>query len=303
MKGIITEIQRFSLRDGPGIRTTVFFKGCNMACAWCHNPETLGVRPQRMSYPDRCIGCGACIAVCPTLDRAEMYTGSGANVLTNPRCTDCGACVRVCHSGAIQMAGAEMTVGQVMEEIVQDKAYYLQSGGGVTLSGGECTVQMGFLLALLAACRDEGIQTAIETNLLLPWAQLGPALALLDLVMFDIKLMDPGAHRKWTGAGNETILSNARRVAEGRFPYIVRTPLVPGVNDSEAEIAQIAGFLGSLSRAPEYYELLRFNPLGAGKYGALGLDDPFAGARPQDMELAERLKAAAESGGLPVRIE
>ena len=186
MKGIITEIERFALKDGPGIRTTVFFKGCNMACKWCHNPETLSVRPQLMIYPDKCIGCGACVEACRA--GARTLGKNGALQYDRTACKHCGACAANCFSGALVMSGKEMTVEEVMEEILQDRAYYRNSGGGVTLSGGEVSTQPGFALELLQALKKEGISTAIETNLHAPWSVYERMLPFLDLVMFDIKI-------------------------------------------------------------------------------------------------------------------
>ena len=186
MKGIITEIERFALKDGPGIRTTVFFKGCNMACKWCHNPETLSVRPQLMIYPDKCIGCGACVEACRA--GARTLGKNGALQYDRTACKHCGACAANCFSGALVMSGKEMTVEEVMEEILQDRAYYRNSGGGVTLSGGEVSTQPEFALELLQALKKEGISTAIETNLHAPWSVYERMLPFLDLVMFDIKI-------------------------------------------------------------------------------------------------------------------
>lgn len=165
MKGMIADIQRFSLKDGPGIRTTVSMKGCNLKCKWCHNPETFSIRPQRMVYPDLCIGYGACRNVCSTLCMKD-------SIFENSNCIDCGLCAGRCYAGALRMSGCEMTTRQVVEEIVQDLPYYTRSGGGVTFSGGECTLQFDFLKDMICACRDRNIATAIESNLLLPQDKL-----------------------------------------------------------------------------------------------------------------------------------
>lgn len=265
MKGIVTEIERFSLRDGPGIRTTVFLKGCNMRCKWCHNPETLQVAPQLLHYPEKCLGCGAC---------ADQ-----------------------CFSGALVLSGKEMDTEEVMAEILQDLPYYRNSGGGVTLSGGEVTCQPDFALELLRACRRQGIPTALETNLLAPWAVYEKLLPELDLLMFDVKVYDEEKHKKWTGVSNRAILENARKAAES-LPYLVRTPVIPGVNDTAEEIGAIAGFVHSLGGDLQYYELLRFNPLGEGKYTALDMANDFAGVRPGPEADTEPLAQAAREAGL-----
>lgn len=294
MKGIITEIERFALKDGPGIRTTVFFKGCNMHCRWCHNPETLRTAPQLLQYEAQCIRCGMCAQVCPT---GARRVENGALRFDRALCTECGRCAASCFSGALVMSGKEMDLEEILSEVRQDIPYYRNSGGGVTLSGGEASFQPEFALALLKALRKEGISTALETNLLAPWEVYGKLLPELDLLMFDIKLFDSALHRAWTGVGNETILENARRAA-GSVPYIVRTPVIPGVNDREEEIFSIADFIRGLGGNLLYYELLRFNPLGEGKYGALRMQNDFAGMRPGSERDTERLAQAARAAGL-----
>lgn len=294
MKGIITDIERFALKDGPGIRTTVFFKGCNMHCKWCHNPETLRSSPQLMQYEDKCIGCGMCVKQCPT---GARFIEDGKLCFDRERCNTCGACASACFSGALVQSGKEMSVEDILSEVRQDIPYYRNSGGGVTLSGGEVSVQPEFALELLRALRKEGISTALETNLLAPWVVYQKLLPELDLLMFDIKLFDGAAHRKWTGVGNETILENARRAA-GEIPYLVRTPVIPGVNDNEQEIASIADFIKGLGGELQYYELLRFNPLGESKYTALRLENDFAGVRPGSESDTEQLARAARAAGL-----
>ena len=296
MTGIITDIQRFSLKDGPGIRTTVFFKGCNMACRWCHNPETLAFAPQLLHRPGSCIHCGVCAAACPT---GALQIKEGEVMLNRQRCKQCGACADVCFSGALEMSGQSMDTEAVMAQVRQDADYYRGSGGGLTLSGGEVTVQAAFAKALLTAAKGEGIHTAIETNLLADWAVYADLLPLTDLVMADIKLMDGEAHQCWTGVGNARILENLTRLAESGKPYILRTPVIPGVNDSPAAIGEIAEFVCKLS-PPLYYELLLFNPLGESKYTALQMENPFAGARPAAD--TDSLLAAARAAGCELRM-
>ena len=271
--GIITDIQRFSLNDGPGIRTTVFFKGCNIACDWCHNPESISPKPELMRYGQKCIGCG--------------------------RCEDAAA---PCFSGARKWAGREVTVRNVMAEVMQDADYYITSGGGVTLSGGEPMLQPDFAAELLHACVGEGIQTAIETNLYYDFSILEKMLCDLTLIMCDMKVFDDKKHRKSTGAGNGLILENLRLLGRKDIRYVIRTPVIPGLNDSEEEICAIASFISQREQKPLYYELLNFNPLGAGKYEALGIVSKYAGTRPLSKGRMQELAEAASKHGITVRV-
>ncbi len=294
---IVSSIQRFSVHDGPGIRTTVFFKGCNLRCQWCHNPEAIVPDRQMQFFADRCIGCGACLAVCAR--QAHRLT-NGARQFDRASCTACGSCANVCYPKAMLPAGREMTVVQVMKEIVADKKFYENSGGGVTLSGGEPLAQLESALAILTACKADRIHTAIETNLAWPWPHVAATVPWTDLFMVDLKMMDGSAHERWTGASNEEILGNARRLSAEGVPMIVRTPVVTGVNASTDQIGRIADFVASLGTAL-YYELLPYHPLGTDKYAALGMDRPARELdRPANGEMA-RLVAEARMRGIEVR--
>lgn len=293
MYGMITDIQRFSLNDGPGIRTTVFLKGCNLHCAWCHNPETIRKKNELMVYPANCIGCGHCVPVCPSGARS---IAAGVLQFDRTRCTACGACAAVCFPGALKMAGRSVSVVEVMGEILQDRAYYADSGGGVTLSGGELFCQAEFADALIDACREEKIPVAVETNLNWQFESVRPILEKLDLIMFDVKIFDSVEHKRWTGVENAELLDNARRLDTLDRPLIARTPLIPGATDSAENIRAIAGFLRNF-RNLRCYELLNFNPLGESKYRALEEKNPFVSARPLKPEALNRLREAAESAG------
>ncbi len=296
---VLTGIQRFSLNDGPGIRTTVFFQGCNMRCAWCHNPETYQPAPQPMLYLMKCIGCGQCFKACPT---GAQQIADGIHSIDRNACTNCGACADVCFSGAIEMSGKTYSVEQVMREILQDRLYYEESGGGVTFSGGECTLQDEFLLELARACRAQGIRTALETNLYLPFERLSPVLSEMDLIMFDIKLFDDAKHREYTNVGNTLVLENAQKADALGVPMIARTPLIPGVTNTAANIQAILDFLAPF-RNVQLYELLNYNPLGGSKREALGMDNPFAGARPLCPEALAQLEQSLHiPEGLAFRI-
>jgi pyruvate formate lyase activating enzyme len=266
IKGLIADLQRCSVHDGPGLRTTVFVKGCQLCCAWCHNPETISFQPEEMRYPDKCIGCGEC---------------------------DKG-----CFSGARVICGKEMTVSEVMEEVLQDKPYYGKDGG-ITISGGEPLCRPAFTEALISECRRQGIHTAVESNLCLPADRVIPILKQCSLVMADLKLWDEEAHIKWTGSPNGYAKENFRSAAEIGIPMILRTPVVPGVNDSEDEIRSIARFAAGL-KSLLYYELLAYHPLGVGKAEALGRPQQrFPQPSKEDML---RLAAIAADEGLKVTV-
>jgi len=297
--GILTGIQRFSLNDGPGIRTTVFFQGCNMHCVWCHNPETIPMKPKLMFYPLKCVGCGACIHVCPT--GAQTLCG-GEHKIDRSKCVSCGKCVENCFSSALVMSGRAYTVDEVLSEVLQDREYYVQSGGGVTFSGGECTLQSGFLIELAKACRANGIAAALETNIDLPFEKLQPIFSEMDLIMFDLKLADSAAHETWTGMKNERVKENILQTNRLGIPMIARTPLIPGATDTVENIQAIIDFLAPLEHVT-LYELLNFNPLGGSKMDALGEENPFACTKPLKKDaLNELTEALTIPDGFTVRI-
>jgi pyruvate formate lyase activating enzyme len=239
-----------------------------------------------------------CAAVCET---KAMTLAEGVLAYSRELCTNCGRCAKECFSGALDIAGKEMSVEEVMREVVQDIAYYHNSGGGLKVGGGEVICQSRFAYALLSAAKEAGILTAIETNMHADWSEYERLLPVLDLVMLDIKLSEEEAHRHWTGASNRKLLENIRKLAGTGMPMIIRTPVIPGINDSAEEIGSIAALIRELKYVV-YYELLLFNPLGESKYDALEINNEFAGARPQDAERQAALREAAEKAGVPVRI-
>ena len=266
--GMVTDIQKFSLHDGPGIRTTVFLKGCNMRCAWCHNPETWHPAPELMFTASRCIGCGACYRACPTgaLKRTDRKTRRFLPEL----CTNCGACAEVCAPAALRMTGRRVTVEEVLRSAELDTAYYRESGGGVTVSGGEPLMQSDFVAALLGACRAAGLDTAIESNLSLPWKTAEKVLPHLDRLYCDVKLMDDGAHMLYTGVSNRGVLENLERIAAEypALPVTVRTPMIPGITDSDENVRAVARWLAE-HLPGAVYELLNYNPLAEAKFQQL----------------------------------
>ncbi|MFH0991470.1 MAG: glycyl-radical enzyme activating protein [bacterium] len=310
MTDVIFHIQRFSLHDGPGIRTSVFLKGCPMRCLWCHNPEGQNSQPEIRYFPDRCIACGNCAAACP-YHAHEMTDGN--HVFLRERCEVDLSCVETCYSQAIQLNGRCMTIEEVMEEIVRDQAFYNASGGGVTLTGGEPAMKGDFIRTLLQLCKERGIHTAIETCGEYPWAALEELLPFIDLLMMDIKQIDASKHQMITGKSNRRILSNARRLASTNKPIIFRTPVVPTVNDSEEDIRKIASFIQELIEGRKknvipqngnntiQYELLAFHKLAADKYLSLGLTDLASAIEPPTKEKMTELVRIVQQYGIEAR--
>ena len=251
-KAMIFDIQRNSFVDGPGIRTTVFFKGCNLRCKWCHNPESQSFDKQMMFYKDKCTGCGKCREVCP-------------NHLQS--CDFCGKCELYCPADARKVCGREYTPAEVFAEVIKDKAFYDNSGGGVTFSGGECMLQLDFLCEILEKCKSAGIHTAVDTAGNVPWESFEKILPFTDLFLYDIKAFDAELHRKGTGVSNELILENLKNLS-GRADIIVRIPVIGGYNDNDEEIRQIADFLRQIKIIKA--ELLPYHAMGEHKYTALG---------------------------------
>lgn len=295
MKHLVTDIQRFCLSDGPGIRTVVFFKGCNLRCTWCHNPETLSFDKDLMFYPAKCIGCGKCFSACPS---GAHKVVDGKHVIDRELCTNCGACAAVCYAEALVMSGKEMSVEDIMAQVRQDKPYYETSGGGVTLSGGEVLCHLPFAIELAKACKAEGISVAIETNLSLPYEQIKPLLDEVDVVMADLKLFDEEAHERYTGKSSATVKDNLARITD--HPLIVRTPLIPDVTATKENLLAIAASLVGKENLI-YYQLLNFNPLGGTKYQSLDAENAFANARPYTAEEMEGFGAML--AGLPIKVK
>ncbi len=295
MRGLVSDIQRFSLEDGPGIRTTVFLKGCNMNCLWCHNPESISAkRPDIMFYPDKCISCYKCTTAC--LCKAHKKIDNSHRFFPN-LCVHCGRCADVCFARALVKAGERMRVEDVLFEILQDRDYYFDSNGGVTLSGGEVFMQRDFAIEIVNRCREEGIKTAIETNISFPFDYMTPLLNEVDYVMCDIKIMDDKEHKKWTGIGSHIVIENIKRLDEMRKPYALRTPLIPGATDSDDNISQIGEFVATLNNV-RLWELLNYNPLGNSKYEALGTRSVFQDTKSLGKKRLEELGILAEKTSL-----
>lgn len=273
---MITEIQRFSLSDGPGIRTVVFFKGCNMKCSWCHNPETILKSPELHFYESKCIGCKKCFEACA--QKAHIIV-DGVHKIDRNLCISCGKCANVCYAEALVMSGKIYTADEVLNEILQDKEYYKDSGGGVTISGGEVLCQKDFALEIINKCRENNISVAIETNLYGQFDNISDVLCSVDLIMCDIKLMDDIKHIKYTGVSNKKILENIKKIDDLGIPIIIRTPLIPSVTDDENNIISIINYIKPLKHLVRY-ELLNFNPLGSTKYKSIDKENKFEKCMP-----------------------
>jgi pyruvate formate lyase activating enzyme len=306
-KDLVFHIQRFSIHDGPGIRTTIFLKGCALGCFWCHNPEGRHPFLELQYFPSRCIACGECVRVCPS---SAHEIADGVHQFLRDRCTTHGACVDVCCSGALEMNGRIMTADDVMREILQDRAFYLSSGGGVTLSGGEPGLNARFSSEILRRSKEEGLHTAVETCGYCSPEALRTLIPLTDLFMMDLKLMTAEKHAEATGNTNERILANARMLAMTDKPLIFRTPVVPTVNDGGAEFAGIVGFVRDLmalrsahgNTATISYELLAFHKLGSDKYASLGMEYKASHIEPPTKEQMNTLLGIAGNAGIDARI-
>lgn len=281
-KGIVFHIQRFTIHDGPGLRTELFLKGCPMRCRWCSNPEGWVPHMQVGVYPTKCIShkkCGACEEICPQAGALQFSRGKLVSIQRS-LCTDCLACYEECPSDALKQWGKYMSVEECMKEIVRDKAYYERSGGGVTLSGGEPLVQSDFAAALLEACKQEGIQTCCESTFYADWEEIEKILPHTDILISDVKHMDSAMHKHYTGVPNEKILANLEQLAGQGREMILRLPVIPGINDDAKNIQATADFiLHRMGGRIRTLQLLSFMRLGEEKYASLGIPYPMEGLR------------------------
>ena len=297
--GVIFHIMRFSVHDGPGIRTAVFFKGCPLGCWWCHNPESQSFEPEILYSPDRCRLCGDCAAACPhgAIERTgERMTVSGD-------CRLCGTCVDACGADARSVAGRTMTVTEIMAEIERDVVFFDESGGGVTFTGGEPLGQPELLEALLARCRERRIHTTIETCGAAARESVLRIGGKADLILYDLKMLGPGRHAQFTGAPNRNILENLEALVAAGRPVTVRIPVVPGINDSAADVRAACDYLAKLSRLRlTRVELLPYHRAGTEKYRRLGreyvMEPTAAPAHAAMLGIAAEMEAA----GIPVKI-
>ncbi|MBT9776712.1 glycyl-radical enzyme activating protein [Clostridium sp. MCC353] len=304
-RGTVFNIQKFSIHDGPGIRTTVFLKGCPLRCKWCHNPESNESCPQLMFHSKLCTGCGNCVAVCPE-QCISIVSGTGKSYTDFSRCRNCGACASelICEHGARSLAGHETTAEEIVAEAIKDKIYFKASGGGVTFSGGEPLMQPHFTAQALRKCREAGISTAVETCGFASWNMAELVFKEADYILYDIKHMDSETHKALTGVGNEQILENLNKaVKELNKRVWLRLPLIKGVNDSAGEIEAVARLAESLGGMVEQIWLLPYHNLGLSKLEALNMpDQEMKQFQAPEQEELERMAKVLEVAGAGVKI-
>ncbi|MBM4083427.1 MAG: glycyl-radical enzyme activating protein [Planctomycetes bacterium] len=297
MEGLIFDIKKFAVHDGPGIRTTVFMKGCPLRCKWCHNPESLKPKPEIVFFANKCIGCGRCFKACTT---GALSVNGKARKHDRAKCVVCGKCAEACYAEAQVMEGKRMTVEAVLTEVEKDKPFYDNSGGGVTVSGGEPMLQHEFVLAFFKRCKERGLHTALDTSAHCAWERLAATLPYLDLILLDMKDMDSERHKRFTGVGNELILENARKLSREKVTITVRIPVIPTYNDRLDNMRAIAAFFRPFPNV-DCCELLPYHRLGESKWERLELHYELKGIQPPTEEQLKALRAPFEEAGLKVR--
>jgi pyruvate formate lyase activating enzyme len=295
--GIIFDIQRFSVHDGPGIRTTVFLKGCPLRCSWCHNPESQNIEPELFFEESLCVLCGACIEVCPE----DVHTiKDGIRDIEWSLCKRCGKCVDICYAGALLIKGRTVTVDEVIRDVLRDREYYGKSGGGITLSGGEPLMQPVYSKALLETAKECGIHTAIETSGCAKWELFETLLPSVDFVMYDVKIFDSGLHKKLCGMGNELILENLNRLVDTEKQILVRIPLIPQITDTEKNLDQIGEYLRQIGAIN--VELIPYHAFAEIKCRAFGREYRLDGLAPQKDRELQKMRRLISGYGLETKI-
>ncbi len=299
-EGVIFNLQRYSIHDGPGIRTTVFLKGCPLRCLWCQNPESQAARAQVFFVKENCKGCGACVRACPegAIDLVE-----GRSRTNRDLCTGAGKCAEVCPNEARNLMGRQITAGEVFDEVAADDIFYQRSGGGATLSGGEPLAQPEFATAVFRLCRDASIHTTLDTCGYAPWETMRRVLEHVDLVLYDFKHMDPEQHRRYTGVSNELILQNAKRIHhELGIPLLARVPVIPGYNDGLENLGATARFIATELGDSIRVHLLPYHRLGEAKHERMEQPGKSIAAQPPSEEYMEEIRQVLESFGLTVHL-
>ena len=293
----IFDIQRYSVHDGPGIRTLVFFKGCPLRCKWCQNPESLDMEPEIAFFANKCIGCGECAKACPK-DAIVFEDGRRIN---RELCDRCGKCAEICYAEALTVIGEEHNVRSLLDVVERDRPFYEQSGGGVTVSGGEPTLQFDFLLEFLKTAKLEaGLNTVIETCGVFSWSRFEKLLPYLDIIYFDLKLVNEDDHKRLTGLGNERILANARKLVESGKQFVFRVPLVPGMTATEENIAGLIDLLKEFGQ--DRVHLLPYHKMGESKLQTLDTRMEPLGVEEFTEEQIGEIKARIERAGIEVLV-
>lgn len=296
---IISNIQKYSIHDGPGIRSTVFLKGCPLRCAWCHNPENLSFQPEILYYQDKCIGCNSCLEACPS--QALSASDQGINI-DKEACTQCGTCSELCPTLALEKLGQEMTVAEVLAEVSKDEIFYQQSKGGVTLSGGEPLSQLEFAVEFLKRCQERGYHTTVDTSGFVPEAAFDAVLPYVDLFLYDLKLLDDDAHQRHVQAPAAPVLSNLRHLVEKGAQVWIRVPVIPTINDAPEQIRSIGALMQEL-KLKEIY-LLPYHKMAEAKYQRMHLpytishiEEPTSEQMQELMEILRNLGLNVHLGG------
>jgi pyruvate formate lyase activating enzyme len=296
--GLISRIQKYSLKDGPGIRTTVFLKGCSMHCSWCSNPELIRPAPEILSNRAICIQCGGCFEVCP---EGAIQLIDGDYLIEASSCNECGLCVEKCPVCARELIGRWIPVDQLFLELMKDQVFYATSGGGVTFSGGEPALHPKFVKRVAQKLQENRIHVALDTSGNVPWECYHTLFGHIDLILFDFKFMDEEKHQKYTGVSNKLILSNANKISALGVPMIARLIILPGLNDTATEIERKILFLQQLESVIQI-DILPYHKLGLGKYPMLGKEYPLEDLEPPNREGLEKLKSIFQLGGFQVTI-
>jgi pyruvate formate lyase activating enzyme len=299
MKGLVYDLQKFAIHDGPGIRTLVYMKGCPLNCLWCSSPQTQGSKPEILHNELNCKKCGGCVEVCPI--QVITFSEEGDILFDRDLCTECGECVEFCPNQALKLAGDYLTVEELFKDVNKDAPFYRRSNGGITVGGGEPTMQSDFVEAFLKRCKKNYIHTAMETCGYVKWENLEKLVKYLDLVYMDIKHMDPEVHKELTGASNELILENIKKVSEIR-PLIIRIPVIPGLNDSEENISKTAEFALTLGKNLKRIDLLPYHKFGSMTYNRIGLEYKIEDVEPPSDAHMKNLKEIVESCGVIAQI-
>lgn len=299
-KGFISTIQRYSIKDGPGIRSTIFMAGCNLRCKWCANPELLDMYPKYMYFENRCVRCGSCVE---TAVNNSISLSSNGCIIDRERCTNLGECMEICPKEAFEKIGMEITADDLVKKLLRDEVFYRQSGGGITFSGGEPALQAQFVIEVAQKLRQHGINTALDTAGAVKWDILSNIINHMDVVLYDIKVYETKNHIIFTGIDNGIILENAQRIAKFKKDMIVRLIIVPGFNDSWEDLISRVNFVKTLGSSVKRIDFLRYHKLGVGKYKRLGMKYPIPQIDKFNTKLIEKVMKIAADTGIKVSLQ